>query len=672
MISCGAYGKGYRVGPESIYSLNISAAAADKNTSSPEMGKVQKAIQTVRDYILAQQHSQGYWVAELRADSTLPSDYILMMHFLRIENPRKVEQLCRFIVSHQLEDGSWNIYPGGPGEISATVKAYTALKLAGYAPVEACLVKARQAVHRLGGVEKCNSFTKIYLALIGQYDWNACPAIPPELMLFPKWFYFNVYEMSSWSRAILIPLTIIFSVKPLTPVPPGRGIEELFEGIARPDRIPFDRRKTFSWKNFFLVADRFLKFYEKYGPKPFRKKSVQWASEWMMERFELSGGLGAIYPAMVNSIFALRSLGYGNDHPLVVRALKQLEEFEVLENDAMHLQPCFSPVWDTGLTLVSLTESELDSSHPAVKKAVRWLLDKEVKRFGDWAQKVKGIEPGGWYFEFENEFYPDVDDTIMVLMALKRVHDKAQDWPRDSILELEAAMERGLKWVRAMCNKDGGWASFDKDNDKELFTKVPFADHNAMIDPSTADITGRVLEMFSHFRIPMHDKQVQNAISFIRRHQESDGSWYGRWGVNYIYGTWQVLKGLHAIGCDMKEDFCQRAAAWLKSCQNPDGGWGETSRSYDDPSLKGKGPSTPSQTAWALMGLFSTGDLASSHVMKGLDYLLKTQNNDGTWDEWPNTGTGFPRVFYIKYEYYKIYFPLFALSMYKRMLSSPK
>jgi squalene-hopene/tetraprenyl-beta-curcumene cyclase len=650
-------------------SSNISAQQFEKDASHPVPEGIDKAIQAVRHYLLSQQHSQGYWVAELKADTTLPSDYILMMHFLGIDNPEKVSKLCRFILSHQLEDGSWNIYPGGPGEISATVKAYTALKLAGYAQGDPRLVKAHQAVRRLGGVEKCNSFTKIYLALIGQYEWNACPAIPPELILFPRWFYFNVYEMSSWSRAILIPLSIIFSVKPLKTVLPGRGIEELFEEKGRPDHIPFDRRKIFSWKNFFLAADRFLKFYEKYGPKPFRKRSVQWASEWMVQRFELSGGLGAIYPAMVNSIFALRSLGYGNDHPLVVRALKQLEEFEVVEGEAMHLQPCFSPIWDTGLTLVSLTESELDANHPSVKKAVRWLLDKEVRRFGDWAEKVKGIEPGGWYFEFENEFYPDVDDTIMVLMALKRVHDQAQNWPRDSILELEAAMERGLKWVRAMCNSDGGWASFDKDNDKELFTKVPFADHNAMIDPSTADITGRVLEMFSHFRIPMRDKQVQNAISFIRKHQESDGSWYGRWGVNYIYGTWQILKGLYAIGFNMKEEFCQRGAAWLKSCQNPDGGWGETSRSYDDPALKGKGPSTPSQTAWALMGLFSAGDLTSLHVKNGIRYLLETQKNDGTWDEWTNTGTGFPCVFYIKYEYYKIYFPLFALSMYKRLLS---
>lgn len=655
---------------EELSSINVSAPEFEKSSSFLE--KIKKAIQSVRNYLLSQQHAQGYWVAELKADTTLPSDYILMMHFLGIENPEKVQKLCSFILSHQLEDGSWNIYPGGPGEISATVKAYTALKLAGYSADNAVLAKARQAVHRLGGVEKCNSFTKIYLALIGQYDWKACPAIPPELILFPRWFYFNVYEISSWSRAILIPLSIIFSVKPLKPVLPGRGIEELFEGKNRPDHIPYDSQKLFSWRNFFLFADRFIKFYEKYGPKPFRKKSVRLAAEWMIERFELSGGLGAIYPAMVNSIFALHSLGYTNNHPLVIRALKQLEEFEVTEGDSLHLQPCFSPIWDTGLTLVSLAESEMDPNHLSLKKAVQWLLDKEVRRFGDWAQKVKGVEPAGWYFEFDNEFYPDVDDTIMVLMALKRVHDQAQCWSRDTVLAMEAAMSRGLKWVRAMRNSDGGWASFDKDNDRELFTKVPFADHNAMIDPSTADITGRVLEMFSHFKISLEDKQVQEAISFISRHQEKDGSWYGRWGVNYIYGTWQVLKGLYAIGYNMNEEFCQRGAAWLKSCQNADGGWGESSRSYDDTSLKGKGPSTPSQTAWALMGLFSAGDLTSPSVKQGIEYLLKTQKNDGTWEEWPNTGTGFPCVFYIKYEYYKIYFPLFALSMYNRLVSKNK
>ncbi len=632
---------------------------------------LQAAIQKTQVYLLSHQDEKGFWVAELKADSTLPSDYILMMHFLGIHNPEKVKKLAQFIVQKQLPDGGWNIYPEGPGEISATVKAYTALKLAGFSPDDTLMRQAKLAVETLGGVEKCNSFTKIYLALIGQYEWNAVPTIVPEIILAPTWLYFSVYAISSWSRAIVIPLSIIYAARPIRPVPAGKGIEELFEKNPKLKSISISSRPFFSWKHFFLRVDRLLKIYEKLPFKPFRKTALRKAKQWMLERLEKSDGLGAIYPAMVNSLFALSVLGYDKDHPLMKRGLKQLEAFEVEENGAMRLQPCFSPIWDTGLAIVALTESGLDPTHPGLKKAAQWLLEKEVRHAGDWQIKNPKVEPSGWYFEFQNEFYPDVDDTIMVLMALKRLHDRAGAWSRESIVHLERAMERGVHWVRSMQNKDGGWASFDKNNDRMIFTKVPFADHNAMLDPSSADITGRVLEMFSAFKIGKEDLQVQQAIEYLRKEQEQDGAWYGRWGVNYIYGTWQVLKGLACIGENIQQDYIQKGSQWLRSVQNPDGGWGESCRSYDDPSERGKGESTPSQTAWALMGLFASGDLKSSAVQKGLAYLLNTQKSDGSWDEKPYTGTGFPRVFYIKYEYYKIYFPLFALGYYSQ-LSNPK
>lgn len=646
------------VDPELLHSQRVASSLGND---------LNEAIRRTKDYLLSLQHEKGYWVAELRADTTLPSDYILMMHFMGIQNSEKVRKLSNYILKNQLENGGWNIYPEGPGEISATVKAYTALKLAGFSQNEPFMGKAREAIERLGGVEKCNSFTKIYLALIGQYEWSATPAISPELMFAPQWFYFNIYEISAWSRAIVIPLCIMYAFRPVRPVPQGRGIDELFKNHLRPRHIAIPSRPFWTWKNFFLKLDSLLKFYEKRPIRFLRKMALRKAEAWMLERLEMSDGLGAIYPAIVNSIFALSSLGYANDHPLVQRALKQLEELEVYEEDALRIQPCFSPIWDTGLSLVALTEAQIEPNHLSLRKAAHWILEKEIRHFGDWQVKNPNVLPSGWSFEFRNEFYPDVDDTIMILLALKRLHDRAGKWPRDLTVQVEAAMERSMAWVRAMQNKDGGWSSFDRDNHRTIFTKVPFADHNAMLDPSSSDITGRILEVFSAFGVTQQDPQIRKAIDFLKKEQEEDGSWYGRWGVNYVYGTWQVLKGFSMMGEDMKQPTIQKAVQWLKSVQNQDGGWGESCRSYDEPREKAKGQSTPSQTSWALMGLFAAGDWKSENAKRGLDYLLKTQKADGSWDEKPYTGTGFPCVFYIKYEYYKIYFPLFALAYYARL-----
>jgi squalene-hopene/tetraprenyl-beta-curcumene cyclase len=412
------------------------------------------------------------------------------------------------------------------------------------------------------------------------------------------------------------------------------------------------------------VADRALKVYDKAKIKPLRQKALSEAERWMLDRQKGSGGLGAIFPGMTHAVMAYKCLGYEDDHPAIQHELRELEKFEIETDDEIRVQPCLSPVWDTAISLNALLDSGMPHDHPAIRKSVDWLLKKQTTEKGDWAIKCTGVEPGGWFFEYENQFYPDIDDTIMVLMGLyKACCPNGEHWTTAD-RRVREAMRRGLDWVFAMQNKDGGWASFDKDCDKQLFEAVPFADHNAMLDPATADITARTLEMLSYFGIGKEDPRVQRALDFLRKTQEADGSWIGRWGVNYLYGTWQTLRGLGRIGENTRAEWIRRGADWIRSVQNDDGGWGETCRSYDEPRLKGVGPSTASQTAWALMGLLNAGDHHSPEVRHGLEYLVRTQKHDGTWDEKWFTGTGFPKVFYLRYHLYRHYFPLWALSQY--------
>jgi squalene-hopene/tetraprenyl-beta-curcumene cyclase len=522
-------------------------------------------------------------------------------------------------------------------------------------------VRARDAILAHGGVTACNTFTKIYLAIFGQYDWDGTPVVPPELALLPGWFYLNLYEVSSWSRTIIVPLAIVSAFRPYCPLPVN--IDELFIGGRHGSHLRLQFARTpFCWRNFFLGIDRCLHFFEERKILPWRKQALKLCEQWMVARFRKSGGLGAIFPPIVNALMAMRCLGYADDHPEVVRARGELEGLRIEEGESLHLQPCLSPVWDTALATVALSEGGLSHDHPALQRAAEWLLSKEVRHPGDWCVKNRDVEPSGWYFEFRNEYYPDVDDTAAVLMALRRVRLPGK----------EAAVRRGIAWVLAMQGRDGGWASFDRDNDRMLFSQVPFADHNAMLDPSTADITGRVLEMLGSYGYDRTHAAVRAAIAFLLQEQEPDGAWYGRWGVNYIYGTWQVMKGLRAVGEEIDAPHIRRAAAWLASKQNPDGGWGESCATYDDPSLRGTGPSTPSQTAWALMGLIAAGDADSEPVRRGIDYLCDTQRDDGNWDEPYFTGTGFPRVFYLRYHLYRLYFPIFALGMYARACGHSK
>lgn len=631
---------------------------------------IRHAIRGAVHYLRDRQRPDGHWVAELEGDTILESEYVLLLQFLGKTDSEKFRKLANYIRSKQHPEGYWSIYPGGPPEVSASVKAYFACKLAGYSESEAFMVRARRAILSLGGVTHCNTFTKLYLSIFGQYDWCGVPTIPPEMILFPKWFYFNIYEMSSWSRAIIVPLSVINALRPYRPIPSRATIDELFVGGKNRKRmhLPWDNR-PFTWRNVFLVVDKILKLYHASPVKPFRRLALQRCLQWLLEREENSGGLGAIFPAMTHAIMAYKCMGLPDNHPAIQKELKELAAFEIEEGDTLRLQPCVSPVWDTAISLNALLDSGYPPESPEIHKAAEWLLSKQTRKKGDWAVKVRDVEPGGWYFELENEFYPDVDDTIMVLMALYKTYcADGRPWT-EAPSPAREAMERGLNWVFAMQNRDGGWASFDKDNNKVLFQYVPYADHNAMLDPSSADITARVLEMCSYYGIGKTDPRIKRAIAYLYREQEEDGSWFGRWGVNYIYGTWQVIRGLARIGEDIRSERIQRAVRWLHSVQNEDGGWGETCQSYEPGHPKATGPSTPSQTAWALMGLFNAGDLHSCAVQRGLEYLLKNQNDDGTWEEEWFTGTGFPRVFYLRYHFYRHYFPLWALAQYHQFVT---
>jgi squalene-hopene/tetraprenyl-beta-curcumene cyclase len=627
------------------------------------------AIQAAQDWLLERQANDGHWCAELEGDTILESEYLIYLHFIDKLDPVKILKAANYIRSKLLPDGGVSTYPGGPMDLSGSVKAYLALKIAGDSVDADHMIETRQAILNAGGLTRCNTFTKIYLAMIGLYPWDGCPAIPPELILLPKWFSFSIYNMSAWSRAMLVPLSIIRSLEPVKPLPPEWGIEELWVGGREHAdvRLPRDI-ETFTWHNFFLVVDKILKFVHHHHPvKPLRRYGLRTAERWVIEHGRAPGGLGAIFPAMANYVMSLRTLGYTNESYLVAHGIREMEKLEIEESDTLRLQPCFSPVWDTALSVNALNESGLPADHPSLQIAARWLLDKEVRRPGDWrvkhSESHRYTEPnkpvGAWFFEYHNEFYPDVDDTLMVLLALNRVQT---DFDR----EKSATIRRGIRWLLGMQGRDGGWASFDKDNDKWLFTQVPFADHNAMIDPSTTDITARALECLSHFGFTCEDECVQDAIAFLKREQCPDGSWFGRWGNNYVYGTWQILRGLRTIGEDMRLPYVRRAVAWLKLVQNADGGWGESLRSYDDPQFKGIGESTASQTAWAVMGLISAGEVNAPEVARGIEYLLNTLNAEGSWDEESFTGTGFPRVFYLRYHDYRHYFPLMALGMYSR------
>ena len=647
--------------PETVTTRSKDFDAADRGPEA--QAGVGNAVAAARRYLLSIQHEDGHWCGELEGDTILESEYILTLHFLGRTGEVRVAKMAEYLRRKQLPGGGWPIYEGGPPEVSASVKAYFALKLAGDDPDEPHMARARDVIRDLGGIDACNSFTRIYLSIFGQYEWSGCPAVPPELVLLPDWAPFHIYRMSSWSRAIMVPLSIIWAYQPRCPVPARASISEL--RVERPStrRRGFQfRPKERFWKLFFSAIDRTVKTLDTLDWRPFRRQGLKQAEAWILERLEKSDGLGAIFPPIINTILALRCLGYPAEHPAVAGQVAELEKLEIEEEATVRVQPCFSAVWDTALAMVALRESGSPDDDSKLRRAGSWLLDREVRSPGDWQRRLPGIEPGGWYFEYANEFYPDADDTAEVLAALAGVRfDDAHEEARR-----QGAIDRGLAWQLAMQNSDGGWAAFDRECTDEVLTLIPFADHNAMIDPSCEDITGRTLEALEKLGFPPTDPAVARAVAFLDAKQEQDGTWYGRWGCNYIYGTWLAVCGLKSAGEDLSREKRQRAVSWLHRHQNDDGGWGELPRSYEDPRQKGVGPSTPSQTAWALMALLALGDGGSPRVARGVRYLLGNQQYDGSWQDRYWTGTGFPKVFYLRYHLYATYFPLWALALYAR------
>lgn len=609
------------------------------------------------EYLLSRQHEPGYWHAELfGGDTTLESDFILLELWQyppvngRWDPPTRprIEKAVASILARQLPDGGFNIYPGGPADVSASVKAYFALKVAGVPADDPRMVRLRERILSLGGIQAANSYVKLNLSLFDLYPRRWCPSVPPEMILLGNF----VYQMSSWTRAIVIPLSIVHAANPRRPVPAGFTLQELYHP-TRPMGWSRDP-ELFSWRNFFLAADRFLKFWERHGLRRVRELAIRKAERWILERTRYSDGLGAIYPPMMYVIMALDVLGYRRDHPDRAEAERQFYGLLTDDGERFFFQPCFSPVWDTAIAAFALGAREMPEVREALRRAADWLLTKEVRHKGDWAVKRPNVEPGGWYFEFANEFYPDIDDTAMVLLALERA--QASDPARQ-----QAAERRATNWLLAMQSSDGGWAAFDVDNNWTPLSYMPFADHNAMLDPTCPDITGRVLEALCRRGLDPSSRTVRRAVAYLRRAQQPEGCWYGRWGVNYIYGTFLALRGLRAAGESDREAHILRAAEWLRSIQNADGGWGESCASYDEGRFV-PAPSTASQTAWALLGLLAAGDASSRSVQKGIEYLIGSQRKDGSWHEELATGTGFPRVYYLVYTLYRQSFPVLALA----------
>lgn len=621
---------------------------------------VDVAIDRARRHLLEIQAPDGHWCGELEGDSILESEYILTMCFLGRLDERKVAKAGEQLRRDRQKNGGWGPFPSSGADVNATVKAYFALKLLGDCPDSAHMQEAREVILELGGLPACNSFTKIYLAIFGQYPWSRCPAVPPELVLFPDRAPVSLYRMSSWSRAIVVPLSILWAIRPECEIPEDSRLGELQpESFSR----SWPRQETLAgsmWSRFFRVAEWSVRLYSKAPLPGLRRRAIESARQWTLDHLAHSDGLGAIFPPIVNSIFALKSLGRPEDARVVDEQVGELERLEIEDDETLRVQPCFSPVWDTALALDALLDSGQDRASSELLQATEWLLDREVSRPGDWARRCPHGSIGGWFFEYANEFYPDSDDTAQVVASLTRVA------PTDpgTRKRVEAALDRGTAWLLQMQNRDGGWGAFDKDCDREFLTYIPFADHNAMIDPATVDVTSRVVEALLASGMSADSPVVRRAIDFIRSRQEADGAWYGRWGCNYIYGTWLAMSALRRTGLDFADEL-GAGARWLTGRQNDDGGWGELPESYADSSTRGRGPSTACQTAWALLGLIAAGEGESEGVRRGVEFLLARQESPGDWTDTYWTGTGFPKVFYLNYHLYATYFPLAALAAHR-------
>ena len=640
---------------------------------------VELAVSQTVDWFLGRQHDDGHWRGPLEGDTILESEYVLIRAWADRLDDDDAVGCGRRILREQLPAGGWAIFPGGEADPSASVKAYLALKILGHDPDSEPLRRARRAIAAAGGPWAVNSFTRFYLALLGQISYAACPAVPPEMILLPDWFPVSLHRVSAWSRTMIVPLSLIWAFKPVRTLRPEQGIGELYGDRSAAGRVP-PIGGADGWSKFFRGLDRCLKLTDALGVRPLRRRAVAACRRWMLARFTGSDGLGAIFPPIVWSIVALRALGCADDSPEVAECWKQLAGLVERPGDGTtRIEPCRSPVWDTAIAVRGLADAQLAARQPlpgqvvsGMAEAVDWLLAREVRVAGDWARRVTA-EPSGWCFEYANRHYPDVDDTAMVLIGLsawrRSLPTGRQPAERRRLARIEQASRRARQWLAAMQNTDGGWGAFDRDNNCELLCKVPFADHNAMIDPSSPDLAGRVLEALGGVGLTTGDRSVDRGVRYLRDSQEPDGSWFGRWGVNYIYGTWQAIEGLRGVGLAADDPAVAAGVRWLESRQQADGGWGETPASYADRSLAGIGEPTPSQTAWAVAGLIAAGRQESRAARRGVQWLITHQRADGDWDETAFTGTGFPKVFYLRYHFYRVSFPLITLARWQRAVA---
>jgi squalene-hopene/tetraprenyl-beta-curcumene cyclase len=633
------------------------------------------------------QFPEGYWMEWLQSNACMESEWILALHFLGLHETLNLKKLARGILQEQRADGSWEIYHNAPqGDINTTVESYVALRAMGMDPESEALTRARQWIQNNGGISNVRVFTRYWLALIGEWPWDTIPTIPPEIIFFPSWFPLNIYNFASWARATIMPLSVLSARRPSRPLPEENRPREIFpkSKSSRAYVLLPQQGSLVFWEGFFYLADSLLRKYQKIGITPGRETAIKVCLEWIVKHQDADGSWGGIQPPWIYSLMALNVEGYHVSHPVLKKGTETLKSYWSSESDeTMHIQACNSPVWDTVLALMAMTEKGSGFGHcPSTHTAVDWLLNQQILEPGDWQVKVKGVKPGGWAFEHSNLRFPDIDDTAVALLVLSRFRKTDYHDPQ----RLEWAIERGRKWILAMQSKNGGWAAFDKDNTSFFLTKIPFCDFGEVLDPPCVDVTAHVLEALGHLDMDMSHPAVRKGVDYILREQEPDGCWFGRWGVNYIYGTGAVLPALRAVGQDMTADSVRKAADWLVERQNPDGGWGESCQSYMDDRFRGKGDSTPSQTAWAILGLIAVGKDYMQAVQRGVGFLI-SRNGSGTWNEPQFTGTGFPgygfgakmfksansvssklqqgnelsRGFMIKYHMYSHYFPMMAL-----------
>jgi squalene-hopene/tetraprenyl-beta-curcumene cyclase len=620
--------------------------------------KLEEAIDAGMGALLAQQKADGHFAFELEADATIPAEYILLEHFLNRINQPLQQKMAVYLRSIQGAHGGWPLFHDGDFNISASVKAYYALKCAGDDVNAPHMRAAREAILQHGGAETSNVFTRIQLALFGAVPWRAVPVMPVEIMFLPRWFPFHLSKIAYWSRTVIVPLLVLMCLKPQAVNPNQVGVDELFVTPPKQVKNWHSNHNKSVFVPIFRSIDVVLRAFEPLMPRGLRQKAINACVAWVKERLNGEDGLGAIYPAMANSVMMYRVLGYSDDHPDAAIAWKSVQKLIVEESDRAYCQPCLSPVWDTALAAQALLETG-GEAYAAVGRACEWLKGKQITDVkGDWAVMRPNAPAGGWAFQYENAHYPDLDDTAVVAMVLDR-HDWRGYRPQITLAE---------DWVLGMQSKNGGWAAFDADNTAYYLNHIPFADHGALLDPPSADVTARCLGMLAQLGYPHNHPQVMRAIDYLRREQEKEGCWFGRWGTNYIYGTWSVLCALNAIGVPSTDPMVKRAVKWLISKQRPDGGWGEDGASYWPGQPKGEGKaSLPSQTAWALLGLMAAGEVDNQAVARGADYLLSTQNEKGLWDEKYYNAVGFPRVFYLTYHGYKAFFPVWALARYRNL-----